>query len=144
MGKKRIQLENRDVFLARLTSARKKTGKTQEEVAQILNISQATYGRWENGIDEIPIGAVPRLAEIYGKSIDWLLAGTVDKTAPWLQALAPLRLLLDQLDEAGATTLAKAVEICLEMKGLKMEEPPSNQKETNPIARRGRRAAGGT
>ena len=49
---------------------------TQEAVAQMLHISQATYSRYENGSLDIPSAALIALAEYYGTSVDYLLGRT--------------------------------------------------------------------
>ena len=143
MAKKSIPLENSEAIRRKWVNLRKKRKLTHKTVAEKLGVSATLVGDWERGRLEPPLQALINLAEIYNVTLDFLVDRRDLENKHWLQALAPLRLLLDQLDEAGAATLAKAVEICLEMKGLKKEEPQSSPKETNPIARRGRRATGG-
>ncbi|KIX15175.1 helix-turn-helix domain-containing protein [Dethiosulfatarculus sandiegensis] len=75
MPKKRIQLEKKQEFLARLCQVRKRAGFKQSQVAERLGVSQASYGRWEKGVDDLPIGALPILSRLFGLSIDWLLTG---------------------------------------------------------------------
>ncbi|MDR1630641.1 MAG: helix-turn-helix domain-containing protein [Oscillospiraceae bacterium] len=51
----------------------------QETVARILNVSQATYSRYETGILDIPNLALMKLAELYNTSTDYLLGLTNEK-----------------------------------------------------------------
>ena len=50
-------------------------------IARLLNVSQATYSRYETGVLEIPISAFIKLAEFYNTSIDYLVGITDEKTA---------------------------------------------------------------
>lgn len=62
----------------RLRDLREDNDKKQEDIAQILNVSQATYSRYESGALEIPVQALHILAEFYNTSIDYLLELTND------------------------------------------------------------------
>ena len=46
---------------------------TQVDIASILNITQATYSRYENGQVDIPTQVLIKLAEYYRVSVDYLL-----------------------------------------------------------------------
>lgn len=46
----------------------------QKEICKILNISQPTYSKYENGDLEIPINTLVQLSNFYDKSID-IIAG---------------------------------------------------------------------
>ena len=50
-------------------------------IARLLNVSQATYSRYETGDLEIPISALILLAEFYNTSIDYLVGITDVKIA---------------------------------------------------------------
>ena len=47
--------------------------KTQQEVANDLNISQKTYSNYENGITEPSIGLLKSIADYFDVSLDFLL-----------------------------------------------------------------------
>ncbi len=51
---------------------------TQEALAEVLHISQATYSRYESGTLDIPSAALIALARFYGTSVDYLLGLTND------------------------------------------------------------------
>lgn len=63
----------RGKFTMNLKELRKENKKTQQDIAQILNISQATYGRYE--LDSIipPIETLCKLADYYRVSLDCLV-----------------------------------------------------------------------
>jgi len=51
---------------------------TQQEIAKLLNVSQATYSRYESGELDIPSASLIALAKFYKTSVDYLL-GLSDK-----------------------------------------------------------------
>lgn len=61
------------MFLPRLADIRKQKGLAQREVAEILNIPQQQYSRYENGKNEIPVRYIITLCRFYCISSDWLL-----------------------------------------------------------------------
>lgn len=60
-------------MLDRLVQARQNAKMSQTKVAQILNIPQQQYSRYETGQNEIPVRYVITLCKVYGVSADWLL-----------------------------------------------------------------------
>ena len=57
---------------------REEKGYTQNEIAEILNIKQQQYQRYESGKIEIPIKFVKQLATLYKVSTDYLLECSSD------------------------------------------------------------------
>ena len=57
----------------RLYEVRKKHGLSQKKVAELLNIPQQQYSRYENGKFDIPVRYIITLCKFYGISSDWLL-----------------------------------------------------------------------
>ncbi len=53
---------------------------TQQQVAELLNISQTTYSRYESGTLDIPSSSLIALAKYYKTSVDYLLGLTKNKT----------------------------------------------------------------
>ena len=49
---------------------------TQAEIAALLNVSQATYSRYESGTLGIPHASLEILADYYHTSVDYLLGRT--------------------------------------------------------------------
>lgn len=50
-------------------------------MARLLNISQTTYSRYENGALDIPTVSLMKLAKLYRTSVDYLL-GLTDESGP--------------------------------------------------------------
>ena len=57
----------------RIRDLREDNDFTQAEIAALLNVSQATYSRYESGGLDIPSGALIALAKFYHTSIDYLV-----------------------------------------------------------------------
>ena len=52
---------------------RKEKGYTQKQMAEMLNLSQPTYSRYESGILDIPSSVLISLAKFHKVSVDYLL-----------------------------------------------------------------------
>lgn len=52
---------------------------TQQQMADLLNISQTTYSRYESGVLDIPSSSLIALAKFYKTSVDYLLGLTQNK-----------------------------------------------------------------
>lgn len=48
---------------------------TQEDFAERMGVSQAQLSKYELGQSAPPLGFLTRLAELSGKSMDWILLG---------------------------------------------------------------------
>lgn len=64
----------------RIRDLREDNDLTQKQIAELLNISQTTYSRYENGILDVPSSSLIVLAKFYQTSIDYLLGLTNTKT----------------------------------------------------------------
>ena len=62
----------------RLRDLREDNELNQQQLANLLNISQTTYSRYETGVLDIPSQSLIALADFYKVSIDYLL-GRKDK-----------------------------------------------------------------
>lgn len=60
----------------RIRDLREDSDLNQTQVAKLLNVSQTTYSRYENGVLDIPNEALIKLADFYNTSIDYLLGRT--------------------------------------------------------------------
>ncbi|GEB30067.1 helix-turn-helix domain-containing protein [Enterococcus casseliflavus] len=65
----------------RIRDLREDNDLTQHQIATLLNISQSTYSRYENGELEIPIQTLIKLANYYNTSIDYLVNLTDVRTS---------------------------------------------------------------
>ena len=62
----------------RLRTIRIQRGYSQMDIANVLEMQQQQYSRYELGTNEIPVRHVITLCKFYGISSDWLL-GLTDK-----------------------------------------------------------------
>ena len=60
------------IFQKNLIELRKMNKYTQQQVATVLNISQPSYIRYENGKAEPSLENLVKLADLYDVSIDFL------------------------------------------------------------------------
>lgn len=60
---------------ALILKLRKKSGMTQSQLAEKLNISDKTVSRWENGLGYPEVMQFPVLASVFGVSVDYLMSG---------------------------------------------------------------------
>ena len=65
--------------LRRLRTAK---GWTQAEAAEKASVPFRSYQNWEVGIREPRLDVLPRLARAFGVTLDELLAGQGEETAP--------------------------------------------------------------
>lgn len=59
-------------FYQRIKDLREDNEKSQTEIANVLNMKQQQYARYENGIQEIPLHHIIALAKYYNISLDYL------------------------------------------------------------------------
>ena len=57
----------------RIRDLREDRDLTQKEMADMLNLSQSTYSRYESGILDIPSSVLISLAKFHKVSVDYLL-----------------------------------------------------------------------
>ena len=70
------------MHIQRLRDLRDDADKTQQEIANYLNMHRSVYRRYESGEREIPVWALIKLADYYHTSTDYLLGRTNDPTPP--------------------------------------------------------------
>lgn len=63
----------------RLKDLREDCDYTQQMLAQLLKISQATYSRYESGALDIPSMILIELSKLYDTSVDYILEQTDEK-----------------------------------------------------------------
>lgn len=59
----------------RLKQLRKEKGVNQDQVAKILDITRAAYGKIETGVNEVTVRHLLKLSDYYDVSLDWLITG---------------------------------------------------------------------
>lgn len=63
----------------RLKDLREDRDLLQKDIAQILNMSQTGYSKYEVGTNDIPTDILKKLASYYDTSIDYLLCLTYER-----------------------------------------------------------------
>ncbi|MBQ2896145.1 MAG: helix-turn-helix transcriptional regulator [Oscillospiraceae bacterium] len=64
------------MYFQRLKDLREDADLYQKDVAEILDISQTVYSRYERGFQTIPVQHLIKLADYYHTSTDYLLGRT--------------------------------------------------------------------
>lgn len=62
-----------EMFRQRLREERKKAGYTQEEMGQLLNITQSAYAQYETGKTQPSLETATKIADILKISLDYLV-----------------------------------------------------------------------
>lgn len=62
-----------------IRNLREDNDKTQQELAEYLNVKQTTYSKYELGKINIPIEVFLKLADYYDVTVDYLLGRTSNK-----------------------------------------------------------------
>lgn len=70
------------MIIDRLKDIREDRDFKQGDIANLLNVTQAQYSRYELGINIIPIEKICILADFYNTSVDYLL-GRTDEILPY-------------------------------------------------------------
>ena len=72
--------------MERLRDIREDRDLKQKDIAQILNMSQTGYSKYEVGTNDIPTEILKKLASYYDTSIDYLLCLT-DERKPYPKSI---------------------------------------------------------
>lgn len=75
-------MENNSFNKFRLRDLRRENNLTSRDLAKLLNVSQPTITRWENGLQEPSKKNVKKLASYFNVSSDYLL-GLTDEREPY-------------------------------------------------------------
>lgn len=65
----------------RIAQFRKEKGFTQEDLAQMLDVSPQAVSKWENDLTCPDISLLPKLSQILGVTVDTLLSGKAEPMA---------------------------------------------------------------
>ncbi len=63
----------------RIRDLREDADISQQEIADLLNVSQTTYSRYESGVLNIPWRSLVTLAQYYKTSVDYLVGLTKER-----------------------------------------------------------------
>ena len=70
-------------YYKRIKQLRKEHKLKQQDVANILNVDESTYGRYENGKRQLSIEDLKKLCKFYKVSADYILCFTEEKEPNW-------------------------------------------------------------
>ena len=68
-----VIMDEKIIFGQKLLELRKKSRKSQAEIAQLLGITTSAYQNYENGRREAGYATISKLAQFYNVSTDYLL-----------------------------------------------------------------------
>lgn len=63
----------------RIRNLREDNDYKQDEIAKLLNCTQACYSNYENGKRDVPSEVLSTLADFYNVSVDYLMGRTNEK-----------------------------------------------------------------
>lgn len=66
---------NPKLFGATIMTLRKKSGITQTTLAKALNVSDKAVSKWETGLGYPEITLLPKIAAVFGVTVDYLMTG---------------------------------------------------------------------
>lgn len=66
---------NQKLFGATITKLRKKNHMTQSALAESLNVSDKAVSKWETGLGYPDITLLPKIAAVFGVTVDYLITG---------------------------------------------------------------------
>ncbi len=104
------------IFADKLIELRKKSGQTQEELAEKLGVSRQSIAKWE-GAQSIPeLAKIVKLSDMFGVSTDYLLKDDIEAAEPIIEdksGSACRRVSMEEANEFIDTRRAAAVPIAL-------------------------------
>lgn len=110
------------IFADKLVQLRKKSGWSQEELAEQMNVTRQSVSKWE-GAQSIPdLEKIVRLSELFGVSTDYLLRDEMEETdqiQPTEDVVSVRRVSMEEANaflsvkEATAKPIAYAVFLCM-------------------------------
>src|SRR5699024_1936494 len=94
-------------FTERLIKSRNEKGWTQAEISNLLNIKRSTYAKYEVGENQPDFQTLIKLANLFGKSTDYLLGRVSDKESIDVDTVAfwSLKNILDESNSATKSIL---------------------------------------
>lgn len=85
----------------RIENLRKKSGMTQQMLAQKLNVTDKAISKWENGIGYPDITFLPKLSTLFGVMVDYLMFGEKQGIAIAGNIITDIVKSIDLYPEAG-------------------------------------------
>ena len=70
------------ILADKIIELRKKSGWSQEELAEKMDVSRQSISKWESAQSVPDMGRIVRLSELFGVSTDYLLKDSIEKSEP--------------------------------------------------------------
>ena len=121
----------------RIAQLRKEKNYTQEDLAQMMEVSAQAVSKWENDLTCPDISSLPKLAKLLDVTVDELLSGKAEPTAPVAQVVPVenrkeikdmmLRIVVDEMggDHVKVNIPMALVQVALEM-GMELPQVSGN------------------
>ena len=100
-------MKQESILATRIYESRKKLGITQENLAEKLNITPQSDSRWENGQSRPDVDMLPKLASIFGITIDGLFGYQAEnlKIATYEKTFKNANILFDKCSKLSLKVL---------------------------------------
>ncbi len=95
------------IFADKLIDLRKKSGWSQEELAEKLNVSRQAVSKWESAQSVPDMSRIIQLSELFGVSTDYLLKDNMELTEQAQEAVPDSQIRTVGLEEANAFLTVK-------------------------------------
>ena len=95
------------IFADKLIDLRKKSGWSQEEPAEKLNVSRQAVSKWESAQSVPDMSRIIQLSELFGVSTDYLLKDNMELTEQAQEAVPDSQIRTVGLEEANAFLTVK-------------------------------------
>ena len=90
------------ILADKITELRKKSGWSQEELAEKMDVSRQSISKWESAQSVPDMGRIVRLSELFGVSTDYLLKDSIEKSEPVEDEYSDSPLRAVSMEEASA------------------------------------------
>lgn len=97
----------------RLKKLRKEAHKTQFQIAQLLNITQPAYAKYEKGLTEPDCASLRKLSEYYGVDIDYIVK---DESSKMTELEAEIMQLVKKMSPENQQIILSIVKQILNLK----------------------------
>ncbi len=97
----------------RLKKLRKEAHKTQFQIAQLLNITQPAYAKYEKGLTEPDCSSLRKLSEYYGVDIDYIVK---DESSKMTELEAEIMQLVKKMSPENQQIILSIVKQILNLK----------------------------
>jgi len=107
----------------RIRQLRKRRNMTQEELAEVLNVSSAAISLWETNNRQPDYNTLEKIANLFNVSVDYLYPNKIENNPLTMDDIQfALYGAIRKLDEEDMVELLKSAERMQELKRLKQQK----------------------